>query len=493
MELLDSINESKAHLSERISENSSSMPKVFIFIFLWVVLIHGIWLLTGLDATLPFSIFFYGDSQHFLEQSRHIAQGKSYNANLPFHPPLTAWLLVPLWWIFSQQQAVWVAAKVLMIVINGLTISFLYVLMKKVTRYAFLLCLLIPLNFGELILSSSVNSECLYSFLLVFILWLGFRFPFVGGLFHAMACLTRAEHLWLVIFIFCIGISIKSKRRFVLTSFLGCMVILGPFTIQNARNINVYNQEFKEKLKEPLPFLVPISLYGPLNFALAQNDESIFFSRSSLPTPERDEVSLDPLFPAHNNFINHGYMIGLRQILSDPIMWVKNMGLKCIFSIRILSYGWTWRDFPNKMTWLRSPVDMANSFSVYYFFISLILIVIGGWRLRNEPLVLVIGLILVFYRLGINCLFFPYLRSMMIVGPFLLCLILIGFSGFFRRWQKHALIVVLIVMFFVHAFTLMGKRDYYIEGKSDQHHQIIQDDELTIKYVGFYRPQGEEP
>jgi len=462
-----------------------------VLIFGWVLVVHGIWLMSGLDTSLPASIFFQGDSAHFLAQSCHLAEGKAYNASLPFHPPLTAWALVPLWRIFSCQEVVWLASKIVMMVINGLTIALLFVLVRPFVPHALLLCLLLPFSFGELLLSSSVNSEGVYRLLLVIILWLGFRCPLLGGVLNACACLTRAEHLWLLVLLFIIGLLIRSYRGFLLKSMIGCMLVLVPYTMWTAQHIARYNGFHQQKLVKPLPLIVPITLYGPLNFALAQEGSSLFFSRSSLPSPEGSEAQLDPLFPPHNEYITAGYAIGFKWIVTHPRVWLVHLVRKVFFSLRALSFGWTWRDFPNQRTWMRPPVDMAHSFSLFYFILSCSMLLVGVVKLRGQPVFLLIGGAFLLYRLGTNAIFFPYLRSMMIVSPWWLLLMLTGLSGIFKGWSKRVLIGLLVLFSLMHGFTLLGDRDYYIRGKTDRHGRIIQDDELTITYAGFYHDKGE--
>ncbi|MBN2383580.1 hypothetical protein JXQ70_11930 [bacterium] len=464
--------------------------RMLFTMLIWVLVVQGIWIFSGLDATFPSSIFFRGDSVHFLEQARHIAQGRTYNANLPFHPPLTAWILVPLWWLCPTPEAVHIASKIVMLLLNALTLTFFFVLIRNSVPHAFWFCMLLPFSFGEMLLSSAVNSEAVYRFVLVVLLWLGFRRPFLGGLLNALACLTRAEHLWLLVLVCIVGLFVRDRRRFVIMNLVGCLCVLAPYMVVTAGRINAYNSAFKDRLIEPLPVLVPITLYGPLNFALAQASDDLFFSRSLLPTTEGTDAQLDPLSPTHNRYMNHGYSLGMKRIISGPGPWLLRVGNKILFSMRAVSYGWTWRDVPNRQTWLRPPVDMAHSFSGLYFALCLALIGVGAWHLRKEKRLLGIAGVLLLYRLGMNALFFPYLRSMMILSPLWLVLMLTGLTLCFKSWLKRILIGLLIGAGFIQCFALEGNLDYYIQGKSDRHGQILQDDNVTINFVGHYRKQG---
>ncbi len=164
-------------------------PAVAWGIFAWGLVMHLIYLQDGSVLS-----FFFGDALYYLQKARHLAEGTSLDADLPFHPPLVAWLLTPLAWPASSQTAVYTAAKVLMAAFNAATYAGLYVLLRPRLPWATQACLLMPLSFGEMLLSATPNSEAVYRALLVALLLLGWRWPAAGGVLHGLAALTRAEH-----------------------------------------------------------------------------------------------------------------------------------------------------------------------------------------------------------------------------------------------------------------------------------------------------------
>lgn len=454
-------------------------------IFLWSLAVQGSYLAGELLLDRPVSPLFFGDALHYLREAQTLAQGGTSGAVLP-RPPLTSWCLVPLWRFLGEPSHVFVASKILMSLCGAATVAGIYLLLRR-TRFPHpaLAAALVPLSFGELLLGSSVNSETVYRLLLVALLLLGARWPIVGGLLHGLATLTRAEHLFVVGALALWALSRPERRRTVALSAVGFCAVLLPWGAHTHALLAEYNRAHAEELSEPLPEWVPVSFYGPLDFALAQNEATIYFSRRNLPVPRGDATALDPTDPTHNRYIVHGYRIGLDAIASDPVRFLQRTANKLLFSLRGLAWGWTWRDLPHEGPWVRRPVDMASAAGRVYTGLFLALAGYGAWTLRRErSLLLVVGA-LIAYRLSMNLAFFPYLRSMAIASPGVIVLAAGGISGLFRHLARPALLVIVALLATYQLGTGWRVRNYSLSGERDAEGRILDDRTVTLELTGF--------
>lgn len=440
---------------------------------------------------MPVSYLFFGDSLQFLAQGRHLATGLMFNEGLPFHPPLTAWLTVPLWWWLPDSQ-VSMVAKLLMAVISATGLAVLFLLLRRRVRHCFWIMALLPLGFGELLLSASVNSELPYRLLLLLTLWIGWRRPFWVGVLQGLAALTRAEHLPFVVALGVLLVILPDRwlsglpsrvqrRRFVGVAVAGLALLLLPYILVARGRLQDYNRANASQLEDPLPTWVPVSFYGPLNFALAQREADIHFSRQSLPPAPGGMAQLDPTYPPHQRYIAHGYRLGFETIRSDPSRFIRRLGRKLAVSAGAASYGWSWRDLPHQPRWVRRPVDTALASSRGLGWVLVPLALLGGWRLRDQRAFLVVGTLLVLYRLAINAVFFPYLRSMLIVAPFFSVLALSGLASLVGKQGRPLLIVALLLLAAFHLSTAPRARGYELSGERDEAGQVIDDRTVEVR------------
>lgn len=454
-------------------------------VFAWALLVHLVYLRGDLLLTRPVSAFFAGDGLHYLERARHLAEGTAFGADLPFHPPLTSWLLVPLWWVFDQPASVFAASKILMAAVNAAGYAVVYVLLRYRVPHAGPIALLLPLSFGELLLSSVANGEAIYRLLLLLLVVVGLRRPLLAGALHAAAALTRAEHLPFAVAALAVTLAAFPRwRRPALLAAAAAALLLAPYALATTADLRAFNAQHAAELPEPLPVWVPVSFYGPLNFALAQTEDEIFFSRRSLPVSEAD-AALDPRHPVHNDYIVHGYRIGLARIAADPLRFLRRGMAKLGFSLHALGSGWTWRDIPKGSSWIRRPVDLAYAPAFAWEAVALVVIALGAWRLRGEKTFLAAGAALLAYRLLVNVAFFPYLRGMAIVAPFWLALFWSGWAVPFRRYTRKVLVVALVLLGGYHLATGGLARNYRLSGERDTAGRILDDRTVTLEYAGF--------
>ncbi|HVS03811.1 MAG TPA: hypothetical protein VMT16_13675 [Thermoanaerobaculia bacterium] len=454
-------------------------------VFLWALVCHLVYLRGDLLFDKPVSPLFFGDGVHFLAHARQLAAGESLGAALPFHPPLTAWLLTPLWRWLEQPELVYQASKLLMVVLNGATYAMTFLLLRRRTPLAGPICLLLPLCFGELLLSSVANSEAVYRPLLGGMLLLGFRWPLAGGALHAAAALTRAEHLPVALLaLAALAVALPARRRWAAATAASCVLLLVPYLLTAHRQLVAYNLEHAAELPAPLPTWVPISFYGPLNFALAQREEGIFFSRRTLPVAAED-ATLDPRHPIHHRYVTQGYRLGFAAIAAAPGRFLSRTLAKAGHSLQAVGYGWAWRDLPKGREWLRPPIDMAFAREPLYLAVALALAALGAWSLRRDRPLLAVGGLLLAYRLAVNVAFFPYLRSMMIAAPFFLFLLLAGLQPLARGATRRVLVTVLVLLGGFHLATGWRTRDYRLSGERDAAGVIYDDRPVVVRFTGL--------
>lgn len=444
------------------------------------------------ERSSPISAFFFGDSLHFLEAGRHAAQGASWNAGLPFHPPLMGWWTQLFWHVLEQPERVFLATKVSMALVGALTWAIVHRLIRERVRGALWICLLAPLGFGEMLLSASVNSETVYRLLVVAILWNGWRRPWLAGALSGLAALTRAEHLPIVLVVAgALLLMVRERRRFTIVALATMAAVLVPYTLDTHRSLSDYNQRFAHSLPAPLPTWVPVSFYGPLNFALAQREDDIFFARRSLPPAPGSMQALEPNFRPHHEVITNGYRIGLETIMEDPGRFVSRSVAKLRFSLHAATYGFTWRDLPGPPTWHRPPVDLAYSPNgPLHLVIVLGLAGLGAWTMRRQKTFLFVGGTLIVFRLAIGVAFFPYLRSMMIAAPFLSILTITGAITLLgkipsaERFEKMFPLVVALLLTY-HLITVLQPRRFTLDGERSRDGRIIDDRPVTLEYQGM--------
>ncbi|MBU1700379.1 MAG: glycosyltransferase family 39 protein [Candidatus Eisenbacteria bacterium] len=360
-------------------------------------------MLSNRDRAWPFTIFYEGDAETFYDHARAILSGSLYDAGIPFHPPAFPHLLAFIHSIVGagapDSSVPYIAVKCIMAVFGSLPVGLIYLIVKPylgrtVALVTAGLCLY---NFGLYIIGISAVSEAFYlTLMLASLLWWSRRFPhplaaaytiknfktdgrrrgllvegfFLGALLGLMT-LTRAEGLLVALILWGVGVAgaygwkpdgkPRSLRPALLPwamIALGFLLALTPWTLRNRSNLENFNRRNSRVMAEPLPTFVPLTTYGPINFALANNPKADGgFSRAALPS-NNNLTTLDLRDPEHLRFYRHGYSIGFEFMKDHPGDFLKLLLRKWGLYFEALKLGWTQWDYPGGLTGLRRPVDL---------------------------------------------------------------------------------------------------------------------------------------
>jgi hypothetical protein len=418
-----------------------------------------VFLRSNRDFTWPYTFFYEGDSETFYNYARALLSGardvkQLYDNGIPFHPPGFAWFLAAVHTLLGAgapgAQVPHVAVKSVMALLGSLALGLLYLLARPYLgrTVALLASLLGVYHFGLYVLSVAPVTESLYLvlFLLALLVWTRrFEHPLavpdedrrpgstawsvlLGLLLGAMA-LTRAEGALVAILLLGAGLLgwMRSDRKpaalepWALAA-LGWMLVIAPWTVRNAVRMSQVNQQFAGRIAEPLPRFVPLTLYGPINLALANNPQADgSFSRAFLAS-QAQSPGLDLEDPQHLAFILHGDRMAWEYARHNPGAFTRLVLRKWRLVSEGWTLGWTQWDWPGGLTGHRRPVDVfvPDSRVAYWIFaplsflgLALCLATPGASRRWTGLVGLVTAAVLI-----ATGLFFGYVRLGLLLLPF---------------------------------------------------------------------------
>lgn len=158
---------------------------------------------------------------------------------------------------------------------------------------------------------------------------------------------------------------------------LAFVLTLLPWTIRNHQTLSRFNTQFGDQVEAPLPTFAPVTAYGPLNFALANNDLADgTFSREILTSGAKVAV-LDLKDPQHYDYFLNGYGIGWDWIASHPTEFLGLVFERWKLFGDSLTLGWTQWNLPGGLNGVRRPVDLFVPDRGWLSWILLPLIVTG--------------------------------------------------------------------------------------------------------------------
>jgi hypothetical protein len=424
------------------------------------------------DWTWPYTIFYEGDSETFFDYARALLNGRLYDNGIPFHPPGFAWVLAAVHALVGAgagtARVPYVAVKVVIALIGSLPVGLIYLLAKPYLgrAAALLTSLLCAWSFGLFVIGVAPVTEGTYLtvLLLALLLWSrrfehplaapdalpgGWRSALGLGLILGFLALVRAEGVLIALLL--VGTGLLGLRGFfrepawprlrpwALVA-LGWMLAVAPWTIRNAVHLSAMNERLAGRLAEPLPRLVPLTIYGPVNLALANNPRADgTFSRAFLASKAQSGV-LDLTDPQHLEFVLHGGRVAWSWIREHPgdFGWLVLRKQRLFFSAWTL--GWTQWDWPGGLNGVRRPVDVFTPESGAGWGLGLPLAVLGlicclatpGGPRRWSLLVLLLTLA----GMITTALFFGYVRQGLLLLPFWLTLTAAALVWIVERLRK---------------------------------------------------------
>lgn len=418
-----------------------------------------LFLASNRDRAWPFTIFYEGDSETFFRYARTLLAGRLYDNGIPYHPPGFAWLLAGVHALAgagsNDDEVPFVAVKAILALVASGAVGLLYLLVRPYLGrvVALVAALLAAWHFGLYVLAVAPVSEGSFLTLLLgtLLLWSRrFEHPMaapregerdqVGGGWPAavalgicggLLALLRAESALVFAVLLVVGAAGAWKRRQDggVAAFRPWLIAAGvalltvaPWTIRNAIRLGEVNQRLAGQLAEPLPRFVPMTIYGPLNLALANNARSNgTFSRAALASQASSDV-LDLADPQHLRYLLHGRSIAWEWIRRNPGGFVRLAGKKWALFFSAWKLGWTQWDLPGGLKGTRQPVDLFTPDRWWAAWIALPFALLGllyGLAFPGGPRRwAVLSLLLTAAGLLVTTLFFGYVRQGLLVLPF---------------------------------------------------------------------------
>lgn len=430
-----------------------------------------LFLASNRDRSWPFTIFYEGDAETYFRFARTLLAGKVYDNGVPYHPPGFALLLAGVHSLLGagsiDARIPHLATKAALALFASLAVGLLYLLVRPYLGrvVATLAALLAVYHFGLSVLALAPVTEGAYLTLLTaaLLLWSRrFDHPLaapralpsdtdevrpgwkaavgLGVLCGAMA-LTRAESILVSALLVAIGLLGAWKRReaegwrafrvWVLVV-LAALLTIAPWTVRNAKRLGELNARLGSRLAETLPTFVPLTIYGPLNLALANNARANgTFSRAALPAQEgSDQLELSN--PEHLRYVLHGGGIAWDWIRENPGAFARLVARKWALFFSAWKLGWTQWDLPGGLKGVRQPVDVFTPDSWIAAAITAPFALLGflyGAAIPGGPRRWTwIALLLTACGLVTTGLFFGYVRQGLLVLPFTLPWIAIGLA-----------------------------------------------------------------
>ncbi|RKG80938.1 ArnT family glycosyltransferase [Corallococcus terminator] len=469
------------------------------------LLLRGLYLWGAPDRDWPFSVFFAGDARFFHTAALELARGREGTAALPYHPPLFPALLGGLYRLLGEPRGSALPYKLALAVLGAATVALCQGWWRRLlgTAWAWVAAGLYATSFGWLVLSTSYSNETVSA------LWLCFTCALVlkasqtlswpasvalGGVM-GLGTLTRAEHLGLWPFLFVYAWSARERTR-PLVPWLArwgvavavSLLVLVPGAVRNLDTMRALNARAPQL--EPLPEWVPVTVYGPLNFAMANHAGATGGFTPALINQGGFNGQLDPSRPEHRRLLLHGYAEGLRWMMAAPGDAARLAWTKLDLWLDGLSLGVGVSDVPGGLTGARAPVDVFVPDEAWLKW-PLAALLLAGMLLSLRPAFAPFRLLslVVLHRVLVTLAFFGYARGLLVVFPALLPLLLLPLKVLTERHAGVARRVpvvagALLLLLWVEAAVLAARdvpRRFMASGSTDAANgKLIQDDRVRL-------------
>ena len=467
------------------------------------LLLRWLYLQASPDRSWPFSIFFYGDSRFFHTYALDWARERTARAALPYHPPLFPWCLGLLYRVLGEPQGSAYPYKLVLAVLNSATVALTWAWWRRVlgTGWSLLGAALFASSFGWLVLSTTYSNEVLYALFLsaTCALMLQHRAgPTWGGAVllgavMGLGSLTRAEHLYLWPFLLAWAWLYRGHTPLPAlvarwgAAVLVCALVLAPWAVHNARVLAEINA--RTPGLEPLPELAPVTVYGPINFAMANHAGATGgFTPDSVNRLGQDG-NLDVANPAQRHLLLHGYAQGLTWMREHPADAARLVVAKLDRWLDGLGLGFGASNLPSGLSGNRAPVDLFVPEGAWLKWPLLVLLLAGAVLSLLPPWrTFALFTAVLLHRALITVAFFGYTRGLLAIFPALLPLLLLPLVALAARRPARAsrlpafaTAALLLLWVEAGALALGTPRGFMASGSTDSTSgKLIQDDWVRI-------------
>jgi hypothetical protein len=265
------------------------------------------------------------------------------------------------------------------------------------------------------------------------------------------------------------------------------LAVLAPWSVRNARVLQELNA--RHPGLEPLPELTLVTVYGPINFAMANNAQATGGFTPDLVNQLGADGNLDVANPAQRRLLLHGYAEGLRWLGEHPGDAARLLLAKLDRWLDGLSLGFGVSNFPAGLRGSRPPVDVFIPERIWLKWpLTLLLLAGAALSLRAPYRAFSLFTLVILHRLLITLAFFGYARGLLAIFPALLPLLLLpGLVLASRRRSLASLLPTLataaLLLFWLEAGALaLGEpRTFSASGTTDRTGgKLIQDDWVHI-------------
>lgn len=232
------------------------------------MIVRVVFLFASSDRAWPHSLLYEGDAPTWVVWAGSLDRGEAFEADLPIRSPAVAFVLH--WLTNPDGVRSWVALKLAWCVLTSLGVGLTYLAARRTLapRPALIAGWLCVFSFGQLAISTSLNNEAMYLFLLPAIVLATVAFTdrpriwlaLVLAVLHGLATLVRAEHTLLLALMLAYsawrwrGLLRTDRRSLVGAGAMLALVAVGsvlvvlPWTIRGVRATAIANESF-----EPTP------------------------------------------------------------------------------------------------------------------------------------------------------------------------------------------------------------------------------------------------
>ena len=461
--------------------------------------------------------FYYGDATRFIDYATAIAAGRSYDNGIPYHPP--GWPLVLAGLIklaggrVPAHAITWLLAAA-----SGLSVAIAAALAGEVAGVGALLAVGVigTFHFGHLVEATVAGSEAAYGLLVIGTVLMAWRWlhdaggartlwATAAGAMGGGAMLVRAE--WLAAAVLFGMLALRRRRAIheIAAYAAAFAIMLLPTTVWHWRTLTTFNAAHVGRVAGPLPRFVPVTSYGPFNFAMANHASADGGPNRDHPMlelcsgeEERDLAGgqLDLACPAIYDLYVNGYAIGARWILVHPVDALVLMGTKISYTVGFLAHGYLVDNVGASLAGSRRRVDVLDPDARWLVAVHLVLCVGGILALRRQPPALAVmtvplaafaASVLLFYgyvRLGL-----AYLPLIWVMQAAAIASVLAGSAG--RPATRHTVAAVLIGIAVVLGYDgarRMGSTRVTAQGPRLPNGALIEDETLRLYDRGERRP-----